>query len=68
MTAYLCIKLDVQQPNSIAKLRQCVVAADFGTHINGHIVDSAFTVAFNPKYDPLLEAVKAATNAGTIFP
>jgi len=41
--------------------------ADFGTHINGHIVDSAFTVAFNPKYDPLLNAVKAATNAGT-FP
>ncbi len=39
--------------------------ADFGTHINGHIVDSAFTVAFNPKYDPLLNAVKAATNAGT---
>ena len=43
------------------------MVADFGTHINGHIVDSAFTVAFNPKYDPLLNAVKAATNAGT-FP
>ena len=41
-----------------------MLPADFGTHINGHIVDSAFTVAFNPKYDPLLEAVKAATNAG----
>ena len=38
--------------------------ADFGTHIQGHIVDSAFTIAFNPKYDPLLDAVKAATNAG----
>lgn len=38
--------------------------ADFGTHINGHIVDCAFTMAFNPKYDPLLEAVKAATNTG----
>ena len=37
---------------------------DFGVHVNGRIVDSAFTVAFNPVYDPLLEAVKAATNAG----
>ena len=41
-----------------------VVNADFGTHIKGHIVDSAFTMAFNPKYDPLLNAVEAATNAG----
>lgn len=32
--------------------------ADFGTQINGRIVDSAFTVAFNPRYDPLL-AVRA---------
>lgn len=40
--------------------------ADFGTQINGHIIDSAFTVAFNPKYDPLLEAVKAATNTGKL--
>ena len=38
--------------------------ADFGTQINGHIIDCAFTVAFNPQYDPLLEAVKAATNTG----
>lgn len=37
---------------------------DFGTQINGRIVDSAFTVAFNPRYDPLLEAVKDATNTG----
>lgn len=39
-------------------------SADFGTQINGHIVDCAFTVAFNPKFDPLLNAVKAATNTG----
>ena len=44
----------------------CVLFADFGTQINGHIVDCAFTVAFNPKYDPLLEAVKAATNTGRL--
>lgn len=41
-----------------------VMKLDFGTHINGHIVDCAFTIAFNPKYDPLLDAVKAATNTG----
>lgn len=38
--------------------------ADFGTQINGHIIDSAFTVAFNPRYNPLLEAVRDATNTG----
>ena len=37
---------------------------DFGTQIGGRIIDSAFTVAFNPRYDPLLEAVKEATNTG----
>lgn len=41
-----------------------VMKIDIGVHVNGRIVDSAFTVAFNPRYDPLLEAVKAATNAG----
>jgi methionine aminopeptidase len=30
----------------------------------GRIIDSAFTVAFNEKFDPLLLAVKAATNEG----
>ena len=32
--------------------------------INGRIIDTAFTVAFNPTYDKLLEAVKDATNTG----
>ncbi|KAF2095904.1 methionine aminopeptidase 2-like protein [Rhizodiscina lignyota] len=41
-----------------------VMKVDFGVHVNGRIVDSAFTVAFNPVYDNLLAAVKAATNAG----
>lgn len=41
-----------------------VMKLDFGTHVNGRIVDSAFTVAFNPRYDPLLAAVKDATNTG----
>ncbi|OJD13558.1 methionine aminopeptidase, type II [Emergomyces pasteurianus Ep9510] len=41
-----------------------VLKIDFGVHVNGRIVDSAFTVAFNPVYDNLLAAPKAATNTG----
>lgn len=41
-----------------------VMKLDFGTQINGRIIDSAFTVAFNPRYNPLIEAVKEATNTG----
>jgi methionyl aminopeptidase len=41
-----------------------VLKIDFGVHVNGRIVDSAFTVAANPIYDNLLASVKAATNTG----
>ncbi|AMD20467.1 HDL277Wp [Eremothecium sinecaudum] len=41
-----------------------VMKVDFGVHVNGYIVDSAWTVAFDPKYDPLLDAVRDATNTG----
>ena len=41
-----------------------VMKVDFGVHLNGRIVDSAFTMAFDPVYDPLLAAVKDATNTG----
>ena len=41
-----------------------VMKVDFGVHINGLIVDSAFTKTFNPKYDNLLAAVRDATNTG----
>lgn len=41
-----------------------VTKIDFGTHINGRIIDCAFTLAFNPKYDKLIEAVRDATNTG----
>ena len=41
-----------------------VMKIDFGTHVRGHLVDCAFTVAFNPTYDNLLLAVKEATNTG----
>jgi methionyl aminopeptidase len=37
---------------------------DFGVHVHGRIVDSAFTLNFEPTYDNLLAAVKDATNAG----
>jgi methionyl aminopeptidase len=41
-----------------------VMKVDFGTQINGRIIDCAWTVAHNPRYDRLLEAVKEATNTG----
>ncbi|KAL8674255.1 MAG: hypothetical protein Q9168_001322 [Polycauliona sp. 1 TL-2023] len=41
-----------------------VMKVDFGVHINGRIVDSAFTLAFDPVYDNLLAAAKDATNTG----
>ena len=41
-----------------------VMKVDFGTQIDGRIIDCAWTVSFNPKYDNLLEAVKMATDAG----
>ncbi|KAM9754808.1 methionine aminopeptidase 2-like isoform 2-T2 [Menidia menidia] len=44
-----------------------VCKIDFGTHINGRIIDCAFTVTFNPKFDRLLEAVRDATNTGIRF-
>lgn len=31
-----------------------VMKLDFGVHVNGKIIDSAFTMSFNPVYDPLL--------------
>lgn len=41
-----------------------VLKIDFGTHVNGRIMDSAFTVAFDPKYENLLLASREATEAG----
>ena len=41
-----------------------VCKIDFGTHVRGKIIDCAFTLAFNPKFDPLLIAVKEATATG----
>lgn len=41
-----------------------VMKIDFGTQIDGRIIDCAWTVAFDPMFDPLLNAVKEATNTG----
>lgn len=41
-----------------------VMKIDFGVHVKGRIIDSAFTMHFNPKFDKLVEAAKEATYAG----
>jgi len=41
-----------------------VCKIDYGVHINGRIIDCAFTKSFNPRYDNLLAAVSDATNTG----
>lgn len=35
---------------------------DFGTHVNGRIIDCAFTVAFDPKYDQMLKVTMILTS------
>ncbi|KAJ4459101.1 putative Methionine aminopeptidase 2B [Paratrimastix pyriformis] len=41
-----------------------VIKIDIGTHVHGRIVDSAFSMSFNPELDPLVEASREATNTG----
>lgn len=41
-----------------------VMKVDIGVHVHGRIVDSAFTMSWDPVYDNLLAAVKDATNTG----
>jgi methionyl aminopeptidase len=41
-----------------------VLKIDFGTEVNGWIIDSAFTVYFDEKHDKLVNAVKEATETG----
>lgn len=50
--------------NKVVLQHDDVLKVDFGAHFNGRIVDSAFTMTFNPVYDNLLAAVKDATNTG----
>jgi len=41
-----------------------VCKLDFGVQVGGRIVDCAFTIAFNPKYDSIIQASKDGTNVG----
>lgn len=41
-----------------------VLKVDIGVHVKGRILDSAFTLNWEPTYDKLIEAVRAATNTG----
>lgn len=41
-----------------------VLKVDFGVHVKGRILDSAFTLTWEPTYDKLVEAVRAATDTG----
>lgn len=41
-----------------------VMKVDFGVQIAGRIIDSAWTVYFDPKYDNLVQAVRDATDTG----
>lgn len=41
-----------------------VMKIDFGVQVKGRIIDSAFTMTFDPVYDNLLAGVKDATNTG----
>lgn len=50
--------------NKMVLQQDDVMKVDFGAHFNGRIVDSAFTMTFNPVYDNLLAAAKDATNTG----
>lgn len=50
--------------NKMVVNQEDVMKVDFGVHINGRIVDSAFTMTFDPTYDSLVSACKDATNAG----
>eukprot|EP00769_Ergobibamus_cyprinoides_P004032 gnl/Ergobibamus_cyprinoides/559.p1 GENE.gnl/Ergobibamus_cyprinoides/559~~gnl/Ergobibamus_cyprinoides/559.p1 ORF type:complete len:409 (-),score=150.30 gnl/Ergobibamus_cyprinoides/559:28-1092(-) len=38
-----------------------ILKFDIGTHVNGHLVDSAFTLNWNPELEPLVQASKEAT-------
>ena len=40
-----------------------VVKIDYGVHLNGHIIDSAFTINLNNKYSKLLEASKVSVDS-----
>lgn len=60
-----CAAHDTSYPGDNRRLtKNDVLKIDFGTHVNGYITDTAFTVAFDEKYKPLLDASKDGTWTG----
>jgi len=55
-----CAAHDTPNPKTADRVLQenDVLKIDIGTHLDGHIVDSAFTVAFKPEYANLLLAAR----------
>jgi len=50
-------------PNDSAIIPQnSLVKVDVGAHVDGYIADAAITLSFNPDYDVMVDAVKAALN------
>ena len=41
-----------------------VMKIDFGTQVEGRIIDCAWTIAFDPQFDTLKQAVKESTDTG----
>lgn len=41
-----------------------IVKLDFGVHVEGHILDSAFSFTFSDRHEELMRAVKEATEEG----
>jgi methionyl aminopeptidase len=41
-----------------------IIKIDYGVHFNGTIIDSAFSVHFNPKYDQFINISRDITNYG----
>lgn len=50
-----------QEPNKIIKNTD-ILKVDYGVHIKGTIIDSAFTLHFDPKYDEFIQISKDLTN------
>ncbi|KAI0066565.1 peptidase M24A, methionine aminopeptidase [Artomyces pyxidatus] len=50
--------------DTVVLQKEDVLKVDIGVQVRGRILDSAFTMSFEPTYDKLIEAVKAATDTG----
>eukprot|EP00471_Norrisiella_sphaerica_P006391 CAMPEP_0184482518 /NCGR_PEP_ID=MMETSP0113_2-20130426/4082_1 /TAXON_ID=91329 /ORGANISM="Norrisiella sphaerica, Strain BC52" /LENGTH=775 /DNA_ID=CAMNT_0026862297 /DNA_START=248 /DNA_END=2575 /DNA_ORIENTATION=- len=61
-----CAAHDSPNPGDPTKVLRYgdVLKVDFGAQIRGWIIDTAFTVAFDPCHDELLRAVRDATEMG----